>query len=452
MSHRQQSVIWLSERHAQDSCRKSFPVRKESSGGVIPNRNANDLTALTSSAMSQDSGMNIAGGRLQGAINSSDLQTLTMSSLCTSITRSISSAAEESSSSDCNKGRIDHMMSSANNGAPPIIVLLAGQRWAVIEQISKNQILSKNQISQDQMNSTRTVYKLRGVDADNLNEVAAFKVITNLNKAERLEKVMDEIALLEEFKASSILVEDEEGVVGSDSSVEVLPMKKGVVMKDEQRNRVVQMKGYAVVQNDCEAGDDACGLQVGIAFELAACDFAAYLSGRVKNQNVKTASSGPRHLELHTLLRYWLQMVACVQTVHDAGVVHFDVKCENFLVFPEDEAVTSCKEDDDVSSMSGGTSRGFKLARLKLADFGIASRIVRGDGGDAGFVKRQNVLQGTVKSMAPETVYAHFCHDISMLIVVRFFFAHDSYVVYVSVARHIVLQRYAYICCNIDHN
>ena len=63
-------------------------------------------------------------------------------------------------------------------------------------------------------------------------------------------------------------------------------------------------------------------LMVGIVLELADCDFL-----HVLRQKIFLFRE-----DLFTVLHCFAQMVDAVEAVHHAGIVHFDLKPENFLV------------------------------------------------------------------------------------------------------------------------
>ena len=85
---------------------------------------------------------------------------------------------------------------------------------------------------------------------------------------------------------------------------------------------------------------------------------------------------------LWDIQRAWSQAVNAVRIVHGKGVVHFDIKPENFLCF--------FKADD---------ARRENVI-LKLADFGVSVKMRTG----CTHISKDTPV-GTIKYMAPETIY-----------------------------------------------
>ncbi|CED84938.1 kinase-like protein [Phaffia rhodozyma] len=79
-----------------------------------------------------------------------------------------------------------------------------------------------------------------------------------------------------------------------------------------------------------------------------------------------------KRLNMNFVGFFWLQMLECVQIVHDHGIIHTDLKPANFVL------VRGC---------------------LKIIDFGISHKIE----GDTVHVRRDNQI-GTVNYMSPESV------------------------------------------------
>lgn len=87
---------------------------------------------------------------------------------------------------------------------------------------------------------------------------------------------------------------------------------------------------------------------------------------------LKNISNRTTYLPLYTICNYWMEMLHCVREIHDAGIIHSDLKPSNFLI------------------MDMG---------LKLIDFGIASRM----SSDVTSITK-NVQVGTFNYISPEAM------------------------------------------------
>ncbi|CAD7976727.1 unnamed protein product, partial [Amoebophrya sp. A25] len=101
-------------------------------------------------------------------------------------------------------------------------------------------------------------------------------------------------------------------------------------------------------------GSRALDLKLYILLEYAECDFHQY------------AKRFPQGMALKTIAHCWSQMLAAVKIIHEANIVHFDLKPANFL----------------------------------LSDFGLARAVQP----DMTHISR-NEQCGTIRYMAPEAFY-----------------------------------------------
>ena len=148
---------------------------------------------------------------------------------------------------------------------------------------------------------------------------------------------------------------------------------------------------------DSEA-DRASG-RVVMLLELAECDLHKFL----ENENFA--------LDAFTMSRLAFCLADCVQACHDRGVIHFDLKLQNFLVVRDQEKLrtASCEEtkcQQDKTEVPRNVLQSPPSAvflgkyRLKLADFGLAHRLPESKTHLSGFG-----MHGTILYMAPETIY-----------------------------------------------
>ena len=110
-----------------------------------------------------------------------------------------------------------------------------------------------------------------------------------------------------------------------------------------------------------------------LLLELAACDF------RMHMEHVGD------YMPLTEVADCWSQAARAVQGVHACGIVHFDIKPENFLCFFRPGSRADTPKSDNLI--------------LKLADFGVSAKMQTDD---THISKAAPV--GTIKYMAPETI------------------------------------------------
>ena len=133
--------------------------------------------------------------------------------------------------------------------------------------------------------------------------------------------------------------------------------------------------------------------RVVILLELAECDLHKFL----EDENFA--------LDAFTMIKLSNCLADCVQACHSRGVIHFDLKLQNFLVVRAgDEEVNDARAG---TTGEKGSNEEFSPPhvflgkyRLKLADFGLAHRLQESKTHLSGFG-----MHGTMLYMAPETIY-----------------------------------------------
>ena len=114
--------------------------------------------------------------------------------------------------------------------------------------------------------------------------------------------------------------------------------------------------------------------------ELAACDLRQVLE---KKKRVSATHRG----DFPLIGDLFLQACLAVQSVHSRGILHFDLKPENFLCFEEGGA------GGDHTSPKNGIV-------IKLADFGVSAQMTTCQT----HITRETPV-GSIKYMAPETIF-----------------------------------------------
>ncbi|CAD7968227.1 unnamed protein product, partial [Amoebophrya sp. A25] len=105
---------------------------------------------------------------------------------------------------------------------------------------------------------------------------------------------------------------------------------------------------------------------IAMLLEFADSDFLRFWNDKLEEE-------GDTGTLLTTIVFYFGQMVQAVHAVHARGIMHFDLKPENFLLVD---------------------------GRVKLADFGVAGQV-----GDGETHISRNGQVGTTRYMAPEQIY-----------------------------------------------
>ena len=90
---------------------------------------------------------------------------------------------------------------------------------------------------------------------------------------------------------------------------------------------------------------------------------------------------------------WWQQILAAVKAVHDHGIVHCDLKPQNFILFRRGDHVTRQMIDASVLSEH-------EKYILKLCDFGVSRELE-----DSATHVSENFPIGTIRYMAPEVVH-----------------------------------------------
>ena len=146
-----------------------------------------------------------------------------------------------------------------------------------------------------------------------------------------------------------------------------------------------QLKGHDLRDHVVQIVDsEVQATRILILLELAQCDLGSWLFPDIEGGGVVTKSDGPQRNPMRSLNPWevfgiWAQLVAAVAAIHAVGVIHFDIKPQNILIF---------------------YGNGEDLPTLKLADFGLARQLqgsqthISASGG-----------WGTLKYMAPEVVH-----------------------------------------------
>ena len=128
--------------------------------------------------------------------------------------------------------------------------------------------------------------------------------------------------------------------------------------------------------------------------ELAACDLRQVLEIQKKKRRAVRAGGGmgmgdPGHPpDLPLIGGIFLQACLAVQSVHARGILHFDLKPENFLCF---EQGGEGEEEPDTMKTNG--------IIIKLADFGVSAQMTTCQT----HITRETPV-GSIKYMAPETI------------------------------------------------
>lgn len=143
-----------------------------------------------------------------------------------------------------------------------------------------------------------------------------------------------------------------------DADISAIAGYKGeidLLRKLENEDRVIRLFDYEINEDKCILNE---------LMELGETDFNKMLNEQLKSDNAKLDVTFTRY--------YWKEMLACVQAVHQHGVVHSDLKPANFLLVK---------------------------GQLKLIDFGIANAIQD----NTVNVHRENQI-GTPNYMSPESL------------------------------------------------
>jgi serine/threonine-protein kinase TTK/MPS1 len=143
-----------------------------------------------------------------------------------------------------------------------------------------------------------------------------------------------------------------------DADISAIAGYKGeidLLRKLENEERVIRLFDYEINEEKCILNE---------LMELGETDFNKMLNEQLKSENAKLDVTFTRY--------YWKEMLACVQAVHQHGIVHSDLKPANFLLVK---------------------------GQLKLIDFGIANAIQD----NTVNVHRENQI-GTPNYMSPESL------------------------------------------------
>ena len=134
--------------------------------------------------------------------------------------------------------------------------------------------------------------------------------------------------------------------------------------------------------------------------ELAVCDLRQVLETEKRRRVVRCGGAGDGRRppsgaakedppNLLFVADLFVQACAAVQSVHALGILHFDLKPENFLCFEKDA-------DEEQTDTHHGSHSGFVI---KLADFGVSAQMTTCQT----HVTRETPV-GSIKYMAPETI------------------------------------------------
>eukprot|EP00392_Amoebophrya_sp_AT5.2_P000203 g203.t1 len=136
--------------------------------------------------------------------------------------------------------------------------------------------------------------------------------------------------------------------------------------------------------------------------ECADTDFQKYWEYHV-GKSCATCDA-QRGMSLERIKHCWPQMVRACEYVHSKGVIHFDVKPANFLVFCDGARAV----DDAAVDMEAGN------VRIKITDFGIAASFAtrhhakmenKVDLHAGTHVSRDHLEAGTLSYLAPESIF-----------------------------------------------
>lgn len=86
----------------------------------------------------------------------------------------------------------------------------------------------------------------------------------------------------------------------------------------------------------------------------------------------------PNPLSVFEIAEIWAQALNAVEAVHRCGIVHFDLKPENFLCFINRETPKSVVEDGLQRGGGGHEMQQPPRVRLKLTDFGVSAQMKTG--------------------------------------------------------------------------
>ena len=162
-----------------------------------------------------------------------------------------------------------------------------------------------------------------------------------------------------------------------------------------------QLKGHDLRDHVVQIVDsEVQDTRILILLELAECDLGSWLfpdieggdrgvvgrggeDGNVVTKPDRAQGNPMRSLDPWEVFGIWAQLVEAIAAIHALGVIHFDIKPKNILIFN-----------------LNGDPNGDDLPILKLADFGLARKLegsqthISASGG-----------WGTLKYMAPEVVH-----------------------------------------------
>ena len=163
--------------------------------------------------------------------------------------------------------------------------------------------------------------------------------------------------------------------------------------------QVLQIQDHDFPPQVLQIQDHECcrdRLRVVILMEIAKCDLQNFLVEHKWD------------LDAGLMCRLFRGMVEAVTTLHARGVVHFDLKPQNFLlvvgggegadfVVPGD---LGSRSDEEWSSPGEQHSKKLQLVTIKIGDFGLARRLL-----DEETHFSDDLAPGTTVFMAPEALY-----------------------------------------------
>ena len=148
-----------------------------------------------------------------------------------------------------------------------------------------------------------------------------------------------------------------------------------------------EMRGERHVVQLLAAELDVLKCEAVMLLELAVCDLRQVLETEKRRRVRCGGAANEDSPNLLFVVDLFIQVCAAVQSVHAHGILHFDLKPENFLCFEKNAEQTGDTHD---------AHSGFVI---KLADFGVSAQMTTCQT----HVTRETPV-GSIKYMAPETI------------------------------------------------